>query len=65
MDFPDEPTDQQLVGLNINLNSIPGMDFKRNKEASFQNTISLLSNLINELDSRSRKIRAKKKIAAI
>jgi hypothetical protein len=65
MDFPDEPTDQQLVGLNINLNSIPGMDFKRNKEASFQNTISLVSNLINELDSRSRKIRAKKKIAAI
>ena len=64
-DFQDEPTDQQLVGLNINLNSIPGMDFKRNKQASFQNTISLVSNLINELDSRSRKIRAKKKIAAI
>lgn len=64
-DFPEEPTDQQVVGLNLNLNSVPGMDFKRNKEASFQNTITLVSNLINELDTRARKIRAKKKIAAL
>ena len=54
-------TDQQMVGVNINMNPISGMDFKRNKESSFQNTISLVSNLINELDSRARKIRAKKK----
>lgn len=64
-DFPEEPTDQQAIGLNLNLNTVPGMDFKRNKEASFQNTITLVSNLINELDTRARKIRAKKKIAAL
>lgn len=64
-DFPEETTDQQAVGLNLNLNTVPGMDFKRNKEASFQNTITLVSNLINELDTRARKIRAKKKIAAL
>ena len=54
-----------MVGINLNLNPIAGMDFKRNKEASFQNTISLVSNLINELDTRARKIRAKKKTAAL
>lgn len=46
-DFPEEPTDQQAIGLNLNLSTVPGMDFKRNKEASFQNTITLVSNLIN------------------
>jgi len=44
-EFPK--TDQQMVGVNINVNPISGMDFKRNKETSFQNTISLVSNLIN------------------
>ena len=52
-----------MVGLNLNLNPIGTMDFKRNKETSFQNTISLVSNLINELDNRARKIKAKKKNA--
>jgi hypothetical protein len=37
------------------------MDFKRNKEPSFHNTIALVTNLINELDSKARKIRVKKK----
>lgn len=54
-----------MVGLNLNLNPIGAMDFKRNKETSFQNTISLVSNLINELDNRARKIRAKKKNAVL
>ena len=54
-----------MVGVNINLNQISGMDFKRNKESSFQNTIALVSNLINELDNRARKIRAKKKNAVL
>jgi hypothetical protein len=54
-----------MVGLNLNLNPIAAMDFKRNKEQSFQNTISLVSNLINELDNRARKIRAKKKNAVL
>jgi hypothetical protein len=60
-------TDQQIIGLNLNLNlnNITGLDFKRNKEASFQNTISLVSNLINELDNRARKIRTKKKASII
>jgi hypothetical protein len=35
-----------MVGVN-HLNLTPGMDFKRNKESSFQNTIALVSNLIN------------------
>lgn len=65
MEPVDEPTDQKMIGVNLNLNPIAGMDFKRNKEASFQNTISLVSNLINELDTRARKIRAKKKTAAL
>jgi hypothetical protein len=33
--------------MNINLTQLMNMDFKRNKEASFQNTISLVTNLIN------------------
>lgn len=51
--------------VGVNLNQVPGMDFKRNKETSFQNTISLVSNLINELDNRARKLRAKKKNAVL
>ena len=63
-DFDEEPrTDQQVVGGNIN--PVSGMDFKRNKETSFQNTISLVSNLINELDNRAKKLRAKKKNAVL
>lgn len=63
--FEEDPkTDQQIVG-NLNLNPVGGMDFKRNKESSFQNTIALVSNLINELDNRARKIRAKKKNAVL
>jgi len=61
----ESKTDQQMVGLNLNLNPVGQMDFKRNKETSFQNTISLVSNLINELDNRARKIRAKKKNAVL
>ena len=65
MDVEEEnKTDQQMVGATININNIIGMDFKRNKEASFQNTISLVTNLINELDNRAKKIRAKKKVIA-
>ena len=54
----------EAMGL-INVNPIAGMDFKRSKEASFQNTINLVSNLISELDNRDKKVRAKKKVAAI
>ena len=64
--FEEEPkTDQQMIGANLNINPVSGMDFKRNKETSFQNTIALVSNLINELDTRARKIRAKKKNAVL
>lgn len=63
-DLEEDPkTDQQMIGAN--LNPMGGMDFKRNKETSFQNTISLVSNLINELDNRARKLRAKKKNAVL
>lgn len=51
--------------IGVNVNAIGAMDFKRNKESSFQNTISLVSNLINELDNRARKLRAKKKNAVL
>ena len=61
----DPKADQDILALNLNLNPVPGMDFKRNKESSFQNTISLVTNLISEIDNRAKKLRAKKKIAAI
>ena len=38
-------TDQQAVG--VQLQALNAMDFKRNKESSFSNTITLVSNLIN------------------
>ena len=57
----EEPKPLELLDNNFNLS----MDFKRNKEVSFQNTISLVSNLINELDSRARKLRVKKKSTAL
>lgn len=42
------------------------MDFKRNKESvSFQKTISLVTGLIGELDMKQKKIKARKKIAAV
>lgn len=42
------------------------MDFKRNKEsASFQKTISLVTGLIGELEMKQKKIKARKKIAAV
>ena len=63
-ELEEEIKSDEVMGL-INVNPIAGMDFKRSKEASFQNTISLVSNLISELDSRARKVRAKKKVAVI
>ena len=42
------------------------MDFKRNKEAvSFQKTITLVTGLIGELEMKQRKIKARKKVAAV
>lgn len=42
------------------------MDFKRNKEsASFQKTLSLVTGLIGELEMKQKKIKARKKIAAV
>lgn len=40
------------------------MDFKRNKDVSFQKTIGLLTNLIGQLDGKARKIKARKKVHA-
>lgn len=47
-----------------NLNNILNMDFKRNKDASFSKTISLVKNLISEIDEKAKKIKSKKRISA-
>lgn len=42
------------------------MDFKRNKESvSFQKTLSLVTGLIGELEMKQKRIKARKKIAAV
>ncbi len=42
------------------------MDFKRNKDnVSFQKTINLVTGLIGELEMKAKRIKARKKVAAI
>jgi hypothetical protein len=42
------------------------MDFKRNKDSvSFQKTITLVTGLIGELEMKQKKIKARKKVAAV
>ncbi len=57
-DFLDDKTETNTM------NNILNMDFKRNKDVSFQKTINLLTNLIGELDGKAKKIKAKKKTIA-
>lgn len=57
-DFLDDKTETNTG------NHILSMDFKRNKDVSFQKTITLLTNLIGELDGKAKKIKAKKKTVA-
>lgn len=46
------------------LNNFITMDFKRNKDASFQKTISLVTGLIGELEMKAKRIKARKKMVA-
>ena len=65
---PSEAMDESSVikAQDSQIKNYINMDFKRNKEAvSFQKTITLVTGLIGELEMKQRKIKARKKVAAV
>jgi hypothetical protein len=65
---PSEAMDESSVikAQDSQIKNYINMDFKRNKESvSFQKTITLVTGLIGELEMKQRKIKARKKVAAV
>ena len=51
---------------DLQIKNYINMDFKRNKDSvSFQKTITLVTGLIGELEMKQKKIKARKKVAAV
>ena len=65
---PSEAMDESSVikAQDSQIKNYINIDFKRNTEAvSFQKTITLVTGLIGELEMKQRKIKARKKVAAV
>lgn len=61
-----DPESSAIKAQESQIKSYLQMDFKRNKESvSFQKTLSLVTGLIGELEMKQKKIKARKKIAAV
>ena len=65
---PSEPIDESsmIKAQDSQIKNYINMDFKRTKESvSFHKTITLVTGLIGELEMKQRKIKARKKVAAV